>query len=32
MSETEAPKALHRRNIDHQAWLHQNGLLAIESR
>ncbi len=32
MSESEAPRAMHRRAIDHQTWLHQDGALEIESR
>jgi hypothetical protein len=32
MSETEAPKALHRRSINHQTWQHEDGALEIESR
>jgi hypothetical protein len=32
MSENEAPKALHRRSINHQTWQHEDGALEIESR
>lgn len=32
MSDTETPKALHRRSIEHQTWMHEDGSLEIESR
>jgi hypothetical protein len=32
MSETQAPRPLHRRSIDHQAWLHEDGSMELESR
>lgn len=32
MSKTKAPKALHRRSIEHQTWQHEDGVLEIESR
>ncbi len=32
MSEPKPPKALHRRSIEHQTWMHEDGALEIESR
>jgi hypothetical protein len=32
MRETKAPQPLHRRSIEHQTWMHSDGLLEIESR
>jgi len=32
MSDTKAPRALHRRSIEHRTWLHEDGALEIEGR
>jgi hypothetical protein len=32
MNESKAPKAMHRRSIEHRTWMHEDGVLEIEGR
>lgn len=32
MSDSKAPRALHRRSIEHRTWLHEDGALEVEGR